>query len=706
MKSAKIGLAIAISVGSVPIYYSQVPPPAPVPVATPSTVKLSDRLIKNLEGYDAKTGVAREKREQAYAKLLEAQRNIYRMLSQRTQAGATMYADLARASLVNSLEFDPGLSESYIALAEISILTSTDLNEAIVLTSISTKLNKDSIGGHKFLARLLTKRSGLRTMSIDPQISAKAIDEWKEVTRLDPRNAEAWALLSEFYERTDKTNESIDALRRWVSASSPLDSGWFRQIVGGRPEELSPEQAPMRLAAALVRAGRTREATDILSQQLSDDPDNTDVMAQIDEAIETAKPETRAAAIEPIKQIVLSHPGSLTLLAFFAGLDAKVGNVDEAVNMVQTTIDKLNASDRPAAANLQLTIGDVYASRDRFKDAASAYEKALVIRGLDNAQTLDPDEREFAMAVFDKLITAYKRLNRIDDAKSAILRARKLLGRDDIFADRELVSLYRETGDRSQALAVVRGVRSRNPEDISMLRLEATLLTEMGQVDNAVDLIKKRVETGKSDPIAGRTDEKRPAAPRLDDDFSNYIFISQLYSNAHRGAEAASAADKAFEIAGTEDRKQIARLMSATAKQTAGQFADAESILRDLLKQSPGNPIALNNLGYFLVERGEKLPEALDLIQRALAIDPTNPSYLDSLGWTYLKLGKTDDAIAKLEQAVRLDATSATIHEHLGDAYRKKGNFEQAKDAWRKAAIFMTNSPDIARVKEKLDNLK
>ena len=239
-----------------------------------------------------------------------------------------------------------------------------------------------------------------------------------------------------------------------------------------------------------------------------------------------------------------------------------------------------------------------------------------------------------------------------------------------------------------------------------MLRLEATLLTEMGQVDSAVELIKKRIETGKSNPTGEQTDEKRSAAPRLDDDFSNYIFISQLYSNAHRGAEAATTADKAFEVAGTDDRKQIARLMSATAKQTAGRFADAESILRDLLKQSPGNPIALNNLGYFLVERGEKLPEALDLIQRALAIDPTNPSYLDSLGWTYLKLGKTDDAIAKLEQAARLDATSATIHEHLGDAYRKKGNFEQAKDAWRKAAIFMTNSPDIARVKEKLDNLK
>jgi len=45
---------------------------------------------------------------------------------------------------------------------------------------------------------------------------------------------------------------------------------------------------------------------------------------------------------------------------------------------------------------------------------------------------------------------------------------------------------------------------------------------------------------------------------------------------------------------------------------------------------------------YFLVERGENLPEALDLIQRAIAIDPTNPSYLDSLGWAYFRQGRLD----------------------------------------------------------------
>jgi tetratricopeptide (TPR) repeat protein len=310
------------------------------------------------------------------------------------------------------------------------------------------------------------------------------------------------------------------------------------------------------------------------------------------------------------------------------------------------------------------------------------------------------------MAVFDKLINAYKRSNKIEEARSAIERARKLLGRNDIFADRELVSLYRESGDRRQALAAVRNARTREPQDVTLLRLEATLLMETGQVNEAVELIKKRITSGKIELPIERLGSPSNIAPRLDDDFSNYIFISQLFNDAGRGADAAAAAEQAYGVAGSEERKQIASLMIATSKQTSGQYAEAETILRSILQSSPRNPIALNNLGYFFVERGENLQEALDLIQRAIAIDPTNPSYLDSLGWAYFKLGRTDEAIRQLEEAARLDDTSATIHEHLGDAYRQKGKLEQARTAWQRAAVLTSGPSDTARIKEKLDNAK
>ena len=96
----------------------------------------------------------------------------------------------------------------------------------------------------------------------------------------------------------------------------------------------------------------------------------------------------------------------------------------------------------------------------------------------------------------------------------------------------------------------------------------------------------------------------------------------------------------------------------------------------------------------------------MELIQRAVTIDPGNPSYLDSLGWAYFKLEKFDEAVQKLEEAARLDDTSATIHEHLGDAYRKKGSPEQARAAWQRASLLMSTADGKARVKSKLDDLK
>ncbi len=137
-----------------------------------------------------------------------------------------------------------------------------------------------------------------------------------------------------------------------------------------------------------------------------------------------------------------------------------------------------------------------------------------------------------------------------------------------------------------------------------------------------------------------------------------------------------------------------------------GDFKSAEETLRGLLKQSPGNPIALNNLGYFLLERNEKFNEALDLIQQAVKIDPTNPSYLDSLGWAYFKLGKFDDAEKHLKNAVRLAMSSATIYEHLGDVYHKQNKRDLAKSVWQKALNLASDTEITERIKSKIKQVK
>jgi Tfp pilus assembly protein PilF len=133
-----------------------------------------------------------------------------------------------------------------------------------------------------------------------------------------------------------------------------------------------------------------------------------------------------------------------------------------------------------------------------------------------------------------------------------------------------------------------------------------------------------------------------------------------------------------------------------------GDYAAAETTLRDILKQTPGNPIALNNLGYFLLERNERVDEALDMIKRAIKIDPTNPSYVDSLGWGYFKQGNFDEAERQLRTAARLDPGSATIQEHLADVYEKQGKSDLAKSVWQRALVLASDAADVQRLKTKL----
>ena len=54
----------------------------------------------------------------------------------------------------------------------------------------------------------------------------------------------------------------------------------------------------------------------------------------------------------------------------------------------------------------------------------------------------------------------------------------------------------------------------------------------------------------------------------------------------------------------------------------------------------------MNYLGYMLADRGEQLPRARDLIERAVRLDPTNAAFLDSMGWTFYKLKGTGSAPA------------------------------------------------------------
>lgn len=137
----------------------------------------------------------------------------------------------------------------------------------------------------------------------------------------------------------------------------------------------------------------------------------------------------------------------------------------------------------------------------------------------------------------------------------------------------------------------------------------------------------------------------------------------------------------------------------------SGGFPEAEAELREALRLVPDHGPALNFLGYSLAERGERLEEALVLIQRAVAGDPWNGAYLDSLGWVYVKLERLEEARGPLERAAREHPTDPVVLEHLGDLYSLLGERELALTAWGRAANGGPEDEDALRAKiRRLEN--
>lgn len=676
------------------------PQPAPTP-------KVAVAVTDNLQIPD-KNSIPRERREQAYVKLLEGQRHILSMRSQRSQAAVMNSAQMAKQALQKAVELNPALAEGYTTLAEITLSTPPyNLEDALLLANLAVKIEPQNFGGHRILARLYTIKSRLNNGILDADFTQKAIAEWKEIARLDGRNAEAFAFLSEFYARTNKPAERVDALNQWIAAAPSLDPRFYSRVMGGQAN-LSPENAAVKLGDALLENGQTREAVEILSRAVADNPENEEAVASLQKAVESADAASSANAIQALQQAAYANPENPILVTILAQIQVRVGKIDDAAKSLRDSSAKLAEKDKISAAILQVALGDIYAGANRFDEAVAVYNNTLTVRGIGGDDLAKDEERDFAIRVFDKMIETYKKANRPNDAKAVIERARAILGKTDLFADKRLISFYRETGKKPEALAALRSLRVRNTDDVSLLRLEASLLTEDGKVDEAVELIKSSMK--KKSPSSGQGIGDGGSAltttSMMYDDFSNWLFISSLYTQAKRGREAVEAANSAALLTENTEKKQIARLTVATAQQVSGDFQGAEKTLREILKQSPRNPIALNNLGYFLTERNEKLNEALDLIKQAVEIDPTNSSFLDSLGWAHFRLGNLKDAEKYLKEAAQIDDASSTIQEHLGDVYQKQGKQELAKSAWQKALEITSDSEDAVRLKSKLNTKK
>jgi len=133
-----------------------------------------------------------------------------------------------------------------------------------------------------------------------------------------------------------------------------------------------------------------------------------------------------------------------------------------------------------------------------------------------------------------------------------------------------------------------------------------------------------------------------------------------------------------------------------------GKWKEARVLFLELLKKNPQDTFTLNYVSYKLALKNQELELALDLIKKALVLDPNNGYFLDTLGWVEYKRNNFESAVYFLEKSVSILPRSAEVINHLGDCYFMLNRKKEAIFEWNKALKYETDKNIIKKIKEKI----
>lgn len=278
---------------------------------------------------------------------------------------------------------------------------------------------------------------------------------------------------------------------------------------------------------------------------------------------------------------------------------------------------------------------------------------------------------------------AHQQLADYDAAITAFTSAREL---DPGNATYEVYVVQAHIAARrfEQAVALAGEALARHPDDDRLTRLRAEALVGAGRAAEGL----KVLETAVADAPENR---------------ALVVALSALYADQKQFDQAVRVIESASGRIGDDE---ALTLQLGAVFEEAGRLADAERQFRRLLERDPLHAGALNYLGYMLADNGQRLPEAVELIQRALKIDPQNPAYLDSLGWAFFKQGKVKEAEEPLRRAAGALRDNSVIQAHYGDVLAALGRYDEAAAAWQRALAGDGEAINRAEVEKKIKDAR
>ncbi|WP_051302660.1 tetratricopeptide repeat protein [Sedimenticola selenatireducens] len=505
--------------------------------------------------------------------------------------------------------------------------------------------------------------------------------------------------LSEAYDyqlRTARLSGDATAAERATRLALHMDKSELAVEAAALWVELAPEDLTARqlLVVMLLRRNADVPVLEHLKAivRISENKDENgflNVMAAINRELK------RESAMELMRKLVLEFPGdprggyALTIAAL---VDKDFAAAEREANTLVT-----DHPDWPKGylvlSRVFLAQGDKAGARTLLADAVGRFPDDPFLLSAYARLLVDAKELE---AAYEQFLRLEKVEQEQGDASYWLGLIALELGRDEVARGHFLRLL--EIDGRSDVAAYYLGrIAEQRKESQQALRWYQRVEGGEHRAEAELRIVRLMVATGESREVFEWLQRMRIQYP---DQVVRYYLMEVELLREHGTPEQVMALfDTAIGALPDSNELLYARGLYAA---TQSRVDILERDLLQVIANDPKHADALNALGYTLADQTNRHQEALDYIQRALALKPESAAILDSMGWVMFRLGRYPEALDYLRQAYE-KLPDAEIAAHLGEVLWVTGERQQARQVWQE---ILDKTPESEHVLEVMRRLK
>jgi tetratricopeptide (TPR) repeat protein len=459
---------------------------------------------------------------------------------------------------------------------------------------------------------------------------------------------------------------------------------------------LNPDNRTYRqtLAEIYLNAADVANSTKEYEELVKIDPQYRDGWQSLAHVQQLVNPEK---ALETYRQVVERFGPDEDAYYQIAHIYAALKKPDQAIVALRGLLEM-----DPGNFEVQKAIGDMYLQQDSVEAALTIYKQLT---------ELHPQQLELLGALAHAYLAAH-------DYEKAAQQFDVVLKKDSVSADDQirfgqmfLAFIEKDSAVLPYALKMFEKIQTAYPSDWRSYWFLGALYNLKQDDSTALAYFGKVTEMAKWNPDGwistasiyydrNRFDEAvkvlTEAQRFVQDEFRVYFLLGVSHQRLHQTIDAASTLEKAVQL---NDKSVEALSALGMVYDEMKRYEDSDSTYERALRLDPKNHLLLNNFGYSLAERGIQLERALAMSKQAVALQPTNQSYLDTYGWIYYRLGDYKEAEIYIRRAIELGSQSAVINDHMGDIYFRLSEQENAIKFWQKA---LELDPENQKLKEKV----